>query len=62
MEEPLFVDDQPPQEEGHEFNIAAIAIAQKVDKLYQGKVTGINHGLRLLPLALVRFPTYNGPL
>ncbi|CAF3877395.1 unnamed protein product [Rotaria sordida] len=37
-EETSSLDDQPLQEEGHEFNVLTMAAAQKTDKLYQEKV------------------------
>ena len=39
--EDLSVDDQPPREEGHEFDISMIKEAQEADKLYQTKVLEI---------------------
>ncbi|CAF4969934.1 unnamed protein product, partial [Rotaria sp. Silwood1] len=35
------IDDQPPREEDHEFDVLAIEEAQKIDKLYQTKVLEI---------------------
>ena len=37
-EDVLTEDDQPPREEGHEFDISVILEAQKADRLYQEKI------------------------
>ncbi|CAF3020447.1 unnamed protein product [Rotaria socialis] len=37
------LDDQPRQEEGHEFDVLGIVAAQKQDKLYQGKTLEIKN-------------------
>ena len=45
IKETSSLDDQPLQEEGYEFDVIAIAEAQKADKLYQEKILELKKGL-----------------